>query len=352
MNLRRVGILVGKEFRLGLNNFIFVLAIVMPVVLTLLMSLLFGTLFSDSAEMGVYDAGESVFAARASELDSLVVTVYDSEADLRNAVEIGREDVGLAIPAGFDDDLRSGEEAELSLLVFGESRLKSRTLAATAVIGVLRDIAGQEPPVDVVTVTLGDGETPPWESRLLPFLLMIAVLIGGLMVPATSLVQEKLTRTIKAVITTTTRLREVLAAKVITGVLVSTVMGAVTLLLNRSLGGDPALLILVLAMGALFSAVLGLLLGLFSKDINSLFTLIKGLGIFLYAPALVYMFPEIPAWVGKIFPTYYLIQPVTDIVQHGAGLDTVLPDLAILMGLTVALSVATGAVSQRSLQTI
>lgn len=352
MNLRRIGILLGKEFRLGLNNFMFIMAFVMPVVLTLIMSLLFGSLFSDRASMGIYDAGASVFAARTEELDSLEVTVYESEDALRSAVEIGREDVGLALPAGFDEALRSGEEAELNLLVFGESRLKNRTLAATALIGVLRDIAGQEPPVDVVTVTLGDGETLPWETRLLPFLVMIAVLIGGLMVPATSLVEEKLTRTIKAVTTTTTRLREVLVAKVLTGVIVSTVMGVVTLLMNRALGGDPALLILTLAMGALFSAVLGLLLGLFSKDVNSLFTLIKGLGIFLYAPALVYMFPEIPAWVGKIFPTYYLIQPVTDIVQHNAGFGVVFPNLAILLALTAVLAAVTGVVSERSLQTL
>ena len=70
--------------------------------------------------------------------------------------------------------------------------------------------------------------------------------------------------------------------------------------------------------------------------------MIKGLGIFLYAPALVYMFPEIPAWIGKIFPTYYIIQPVMDIIQDGAGWMDVLPNLGILAALTATLAVGVG----------
>jgi len=352
MSLRRIGILVEKEFKLGLGSFMFILAIVMPVVLTLVMSLLFGTLFTDSAKMGVYDAGSSDFADRAGALGSLDVTIYESEGALRNAVEIGREDVGLALPIGFDQTLQSGEEAELSLLVFGESQLKDRTLAATALIGLLRDIAGQEPPVEIVTITLGDAESLPWEIRLMPFLVMIAVLIGGLMMPATSLVEEKLNRTLKAVGTTSAALSEIYTAKVIAALIVSTVMGVFILVMNRALGREPLLLILVLASGSVFAAVLGLLMGIVSKDVNSLFTMIKGLGIFLYAPALVYMFPEIPAWIGKIFPTYYIIQPVMDIIQDGAGWMDVLPNLGILAALTAALAVGVGVVSERKMQSI
>jgi len=39
------------------------------------------------------------------------------------------------------------------------------------------------------------------------------------------------------------------------------------------------------------------------KDINTLFAIIKGLGIFLYAPAIVSLFPELPQWIAKVFPT-------------------------------------------------
>ena len=82
----------------------------------------------------------------------------------------------------------------------------------------------------------------------MPFLVMIAVLIGGLMMPATSLVEEKLNRTLKAVGTTSAALSEIYTAKVIAALIVSTVMGVFILVMNRALGTEPLLLILVLGI--------------------------------------------------------------------------------------------------------
>ncbi len=49
------------------------------------------------------------------------------------------------------------------------------------------------------------------------------------------------------------------------------------------------------------------------------------------------MFPEIPQWIARIFPTYYLIQPVIEITQEGGGLASVAPELAVLVILTAVL---------------
>jgi ABC-2 type transport system permease protein len=73
------------------------------------------------------------------------------------------------------------------------------------------------------------------------------------------------------------------------------------------------------------------LLGAFIKDVNTLFTVIKAGGLLLYAPALVYLFPDIPEWVGRIFPTYFIIQPVVEITQKGAAWADVAPELAVLV---------------------
>ena len=45
MSLRRIGVLLGKEFRLGWRNIMFVFAIAIPVILTVVVSLLFGGIF-------------------------------------------------------------------------------------------------------------------------------------------------------------------------------------------------------------------------------------------------------------------------------------------------------------------
>ena len=97
-----------------------------------------------------------------------------------------------------------------------------------------------------------------------------------------------------------------------------------------------------LVVGSAVAAAFGVLLGSLVSDINSLFATIKGLEIFLYAPACVYMFPEIPQWIGKIFPTYYIIQPVIEITQQNAGWGEVLPELGITVVFFVLIVIGIG----------
>ena len=68
MNLRRVGILLGKELWHGPKNFIFILALVMPIVISLVISLIFGTLFSAKPRLGLVDEGGSQLIAMAEQL--------------------------------------------------------------------------------------------------------------------------------------------------------------------------------------------------------------------------------------------------------------------------------------------
>ncbi len=46
MNIKRVAILLVKEFKHGPRNFIFTIAVVKPILVSLLLSLMFGTLFA------------------------------------------------------------------------------------------------------------------------------------------------------------------------------------------------------------------------------------------------------------------------------------------------------------------
>ena len=331
MSLRRIGVLLGKELIRGPRSFVFIMALVVPVVLTLLITLLFGTVFSGKARLGLADEGRSEIVPLAQALESLTVKTYESEDVLREAVAIGAVDIGVALPDTFDRRIGSGRSTTLTIYTWGESTLSDRVVAATALGTLIREISGQESPVELVTVVLGDGESLSWEERLLPFIVLMTVILGGTMVPATSLVEEKQKRTLRALTITPASLGDVLLSKGLLGVVLGVVMGVLTLVLNRAFGQSPGLLVLVLALGAMLSATLGVLLGAFIKDVNTLFTVIKAGGLLLYAPAIVYMFPEIPEWVGRIFPTYYMIHPVVEITQKGAGWQDVAPELTILL---------------------
>ncbi len=114
-------------------------------------------------------------------------------------------------------------------------------------------------------------------------------------------------------------------------------MGLIILALNQAFGGQPGLLVLMLALGAVMAAELGLILGSLVKDMSSLFAVWKSGGILLFGPAIIYLFPEIPQWIGQIFPTYYLVEPVVRISQQGGGWSDVAAHVFVLVGLDLIL---------------
>ena len=346
MDLRRILVLLRRELVQG-KGFILVFAIVTPVALTLLVSLFFGTWFSSRAKLGIVDLGDSTLTRKAAAMDSLVLKQYPDRNKLKQAVEMGAVDFGVELPADFDARVGANEEVELTPYIWGESLLKNRAVASMAFVTLTREVSGNEIPVEVVTTTLGDGESMPWEERLFPFIVLMAIVLGGFFIPATSLVEEKQSRTLNALLVTPLTPGEVYLAKGIFGVLLCLCTGTLILALNRAFGAHPVLLIAVLGLGATMAASAGLLFASFVKNISTLFAITKALGLFLYAPAIIGFFPQIPQWIAKFFPTYYIIAPVVDISQHQATLSEVAPDLAILFVLIAALLASIALVLRR-----
>ena len=337
MSLKRVGILLRRELLQGPKNFIFIFAIVTPIVLSLVVSLVFGTLFSEKPKMGIVDEGSSQLVAMARELPSVITKEYGTVSDIKEAVESGAVDIGIVLPEDFDDSVIQGEETEITAYIWGESLAKDRTILGVTIANLIRELAGQEAPVEIQTITLGDEVSIPWSDRLLPLIVLMAVFLGGLFLPAISVVNEKERKTLEALVITPTTMGDIFVAKGLLGIILSLVMGIVILILNQAFGAEPALLLLVLVLGAIMAAELGLLLGVLVKNTTSLFAVVKFGGLLLYAPAFIYLFPQIPEWIGRIFPTYYVIQPIVEISQRGGGWPDIAMNVFILIGLDLIL---------------
>jgi ABC-2 type transport system permease protein len=333
MNLRRVWILFGKEIFQGPKSFLFFFALVIPVVITLLVSLIFGTYFSGKSRLGLVDEGLSQLVPIVQANQALSVRTYSSIEEMQDAVARGALDMGVVLPEAFDQQVLASEQVQITVYVWGESHLQNRVILASAIINGARQIGGQELPVEIVQTVLGQGVDIPWDKRLLPMMVLMTILLSGTMVPATSLVTEKMKRTLTALSVSPATLMEVFAAKGLLGVVLSLLTGVMILFLNRAFGGQPVMLVGVLLLGAVFSAEIGVWLGALVKDTNTLFATMKSLGILLYAPAFVYMFPNLPQWIGRLFPTYYIIDPVLQIAQNDAGFTDIAADLGILLGL-------------------
>lgn len=347
MSIRRVAILLGKDFKYGSKGFVFIMAIVAPILISLVLNLVFGTFFSQTAKLGINDQGDSLLVNIVLASDSVRTRTYASADDLMRAVEAGAVDMGVSLPENFDEDALSGNSIVLPAYVWGESLAKNRGILLASINSAVRQLAGQEVPVHIETTTLGDAQSVPWSDRLLPLVLLYAVTIGGIMVPASLMVDEKQKHTLTALAITPTTQGDILAAKGLMGVILALVMSIVILLMNQAFGVQTGLLMIVLGLGAVLAALFGLVLGALVKEINTLFATIKGIGILLYAPVFVYMFPQIPQWIGKIFPTYYIVQPVVEISQQGGAWSDIVFEVSILAGLIVLMLVLTPLAARR-----
>ncbi len=338
MNLQRAWRVAARDFRLGPRSPIFVYAILLPVILSFLISAVFGGLLDPDPRLGIVDEGASALTAAAEELDGIAVSVLEDAADLRSKVTAHDFDAGLVLAADFDAQVQGGGEAELDFYVSGSSLASNRIVLAMAASELVNDVAGGEPPVTVSVVPVGDEDFVPIGDRLLPIVIFYAVVIAALFLPASSLLDERESHTLDAILVTPTRIGEVLIGKGLLGVIMGVSLGVVSLALNQALANRPFEVILFLLVGSIMMAELGLILGSLVKDANSLYTAIKGAGVFIALPVIFIIWPTLPQWIPRLTPTYYFLQPVYDIAITGMTIGDFWLELAVACLICLALA--------------
>ena len=336
MNLARTWALLRKDLRLGPRSPVFLWAIALPVVMTLLIQGIFGTLFQPVPRLGVVDLGASEISSALAEREGLDVRFLEGADELKRQVEAHDLDGGLILAAGFDEAVRSGERPLLELYLSGESLASDRVVLAVTTIDLVRQVEGRAPPVEIEVVRLG-GDALPMSDRLVPLLVLMALIIAGVFVTSFSMVEERERDTLDAMLATPMRLSEVVLAKGLLGLVLALVMSLVTLALNGVLGGASGPLLAALLVGAVMSVEIGLLYGTVAAQAKTLFTLFKSLNLVIMAPVVFYLFPNWPQWIAKVFPTYWFLDPVFRISVLGAPLSDVAGDLLVAVVICIAL---------------
>jgi ABC-2 type transport system permease protein len=339
MNLKRIWTLVKTELFHGPKDMVLVMAVVLPILLALFVNLAFGDIFSSKPKLGVYDEGSSALTEKLTAAESINVKIFHGEADLRTAAAGGAVDMGIVLPADFQEKLAE-QTVKLKAYVWGESQAKARYIIPLALNDAIRQLAGTPVPVNIENIPLGDESSIPWSDRLLPLTVLMAVFYGGMMLPASSLIHEKQRRTLEALNITPASVIDIFSAKGIIGAVLAMLMGVITLAISTSFGNSPLGLTVTLALGAVLAAEIGLLAGAFIQDMNTLFAFWKFGGLILFGPSIIFMFPQIPQWIGYIFPTYYVIKPVTDMSVMGSSFSSV----AWYVGILAVLIVTIGAI--------
>ena len=74
-----------------------------------------------------------------------------------------------------------------------------------------------------------------------------------------------------------------------------------------------------------------------AKDSAVMFGIVKGMGLFLFAPALFYIFPDWPQWIAMLFPLYWIIEPIWQVSVMGEALSSVVLELSVAIAITAGL---------------
>ncbi len=310
-------------------------ALVIPFLLTVLIQSVFGDLFAPEPRLVIADAGSSALVSEAQSLDGIDVAIAETEEQVVEMVGRHDADAGLFLGPGFDEAIRAGEMPSLDFYISGESLASNRIILGVTTLDMLRGIEGIDPPVDVVVSRL--GESLELSVRMLPLLLLLVVAVAAAFVPAAGLVQEKEDRTLSALLVSPASMGNIIGAKAGLGVILALVTGFVTLVINEAVTGNALTHLVILAVAALMMAEVGVMLGLWAKDSNTMFAAWKGGAILLFFPAIFYMFPDLPPWIGRLGPTFYFMDPSFRVMTEGATLGDVWADLAIGVAIVAAL---------------
>lgn len=339
MSAARILRVLRKDLRLGPRSPIFLYTIVLPVLMTFVVQVAFTDLLEPSPRLGIVDQGDSRLTAAARELPGITVDVVASAAALKRAVADNGLDAGVVLEPGFDTALRAGQRPELPFYIGGESLASNRVILAVTTLDLVRAVEGRPVAVDVVVDDLGAG-TLPLSARLVPLLVMYALIMAGVFLTAFGVVDEREKRTLEALLVTPARLSEVLCAKALLGFGIAVAMSLVTLALNGALGASPAGVVLCVVVGALVATSLGLVYATGARNVQTLFALIKGTGFLIVGPVVFYLFPEWPQWIARIFPTYWFIDPIYRLAIQGDTLADVWWELLIALGIAAVLGAA------------
>ncbi len=346
MNLGRAWKVLRKDLALGPRSPVFLYALILPVVMTAIVQFAFGSLFEPQPRLGIVDKDTSQITAELQKTEGISVTLLDDADELKTQVEGNDLDAGLVLPERFDAAMKSGEQPPLEFFIGGESRAENRIILTVTTMDLLRAVEGQTPPVEVKVVALGEKGLPI-SVRLVPLVVFYALVVAGIFLPGSSLVEEKEQGTLAALLVTPLKIGDVLAAKWTLGVALSVVMAMVTLVLNQALGGNWLDVFVVVLVAGTLSATIGLLIGVVSKDSTVLFGIVKGVGIFLFAPVVFYIFPDWPQWIAKLFPLYWVIEPIWQVSIMGERIGAVGFELMVAVAITVGLLVVTALLTRR-----
>jgi ABC-2 type transport system permease protein len=340
MNLRIILAIAYKDIVDAIKNTYIFVSLLLPVG----MSLLFGLIMPGPASATQLDVfflgpGEQQLAERLQANPGINLVRKDTEDAVNQAVMSGNA-VGIILPEGFDSALAGGETPVVRILYNGDTGAAEEAGVQRIVENALRVMAGQTLPATIDLVDLGGGaETSgpafDYSHYLLVLFLVMGLVVTGVFVVPTILVEEKEKHTLEAILSTPASYPDLVAGKALLGLAYSLLSALVLLLLNRGFTGNPVITIAAVVLGALFLVLAGLLLGAVFKTSGQVNTWSTIVMLVLLLPVMFTSILHPPAsilFINSLIPTKYIADTLNLSLGNQATLVSAGSNLLILAG--------------------
>jgi hypothetical protein len=324
VNRERIFAIFGKDLRDAMRDTRLILALLMPLGLGLLYSLMFSDDMRPQADVGSVSAAASVLPVALQEAAADAVTVRLREAadesELRRLVREEEIDIGLVIPAGFDEALERGESPPLTA-VLPSSPTFGADYVAALLEPVTQQLAGQEPAaaIDRVALEPARGSTAAALLALgqrrvfvLISLILMLVMIAAYALPST-VTEETEKRTLDALTLISSHV-EVIAAKALFGLTYCAIALPLMLVVTRERPTGVALFVAGMGLSSVVLVGIGLFFGGLIKTQSQLNNWSSVLVLPLLAPSVTIGLPT-PEWVNAVL----YVLPTTHTMRLGVN---------------------------------
>jgi ABC-2 type transport system permease protein len=352
--------------------------VLLPVVIILIIGLTFGDAASNRLPVGVVDEGAgplgSELRTELAASPALDARAFPDADALRKAVRRGVVAAGVVLPAGYDQALRAGGQAEVTFVVDQTRPAPAPVRSAVAAVvarqaaevkaagfaaetgGVpfdtalaqARALAGDQAAVRVEATTVGGREDalPTGFNYTAPANLVLFVFITSL-AGAAGLIEARRLGVTRRLVATPTGTGTILFGEALSRFAVAILQGLIIfgvgwLVFGVDWGDPPAALLLVTVF-ALVGTGVGMLLGAVLRNAEQATSIGPPVGIALgmlggcmWPLAIV---PEPMRVVGHLFPQAWAMDAFIALIAKDAGLAGITRQLAVLAAFAAALLV-------------
>jgi len=333
MNFGVIKALVAKDFALFFRNRFYTFITILGVITYLTIYFVMPSSVDEELELGLHAPVMPPVFEIIQQEEGLEFVLYDSEEALKEAVTDGTHEAGVALPADIMEKFDSGLKPFVTLYFSTNAPDELKDIIEALIIELSYLQTGQALGIELSAEILGPdllGEQIPIRDRMR--LMLAIMLIMFEMMGLASLISEEVEQdTIRALLVTPMSVRDFFTAKLIMGVSLAFVQGALFMAIVGGLNSQPLIVLTALLLGSALFTGSGFLIASLAKDMLTS----MGWGITLLLiysiPAFGVIFPGTVTGWAKAIPTYYLTNTIHQASNLNAGWGDIWTDLLILL---------------------